>query len=82
MIFNRDEGGQFHYKPPPGSRIRAYFTDLMEPHIVGDGDSDWTVTEDFVESNNGWCIPPEMGNNKLFPLLVHSYLQQAAMKQL
>ena len=70
------------YAPPPGSSIRIFFDELMLPHITGNEGEEWNVSQDFIDSNKGWCISPDIvKDNPIFPLLVHSYLEQEAQRQ-
>ena len=50
--------------------------------LVDNEGEDWNVSQDFIDGNKGWCISPDIvKNNPIFPLLVHSYLEQEAQRQ-
>ena len=63
--------------PVGGYFIRCYFDNLLRKKITGNPVNEWNVSEESLEASGGWCISRELATNELFPLLVHSYLQQS-----
>lgn len=62
--------------PAPGTNLIAFFDDLVASHVIG-----YCVSQEFIDrENGGWCITPSMANDPMFALLLHSCLQQSALK--